>query len=508
MLKPIIFGNTAAQPGPPPGLECLMGRIAELERDININYSAQDQHDVDPGLLARVRLMMRDLGHAARSRHISRELCRLGRAAVPAMLVSCYLLRNEEARQSVQGVLRELSAGDQEVASWLLAGTAMKYDGTREVCRQALGGNMPAHYLVSNLGNRAAPLTERAGSGDRLCELRHLEAVPQLVQFLAEARPASVFERVRVQHLAKNIGLLGNALLEPLFRGLQDCSRQSAENFYLAFGGTGAPGCSFLLEKFNPSGPRQEQINIVRCLGKQARRDGGAVDALLQLLRAHAAGEWRFAAVEELGKARLQEAVPALQGLLQDADPDVRGRALTSLARLHCEDIVPLAEQYLSRPTMALQAAEALACLGREEGLEHLLAEALKGAGDRRKKALFALGRLGIFAVEYLCRQLGSGDQSVNLAAIEALGRIKGGKASEKAAQVLLDVLSWGSLQQNAAVCHSLRLLQVSNQRVIRELERLAREGRDSQEVNAAREALEYLKRQIGNGRGDGIREE
>lgn len=503
MLKPVFFSaGGAGKAVPEVFLEALPGRIAELERDININYKNQDQGEVGPEVLARVRQMLRDIGNPSRARHISREIGRIGSGAVPAVLMSCYLLRNDMARQAVQDILRELAAGDQEVVSWLRAGTAMRYDGAREVCLGALGGNMPASYLVGSLCNRAAPVTERAASGDRLCQLRHLEAIPHLAQFLADAGPASDFERVRVQHLAKNLGILGAPLLEPLFQAMQGCPRQNIENFFLAFGGTGAQGRAFLLEKFNPGAPRQEQINIIRSLGKQARRDGGAVDALLHLLTAHPYGDWRFAAVEELGRARLQEAVPALQGLLGDPDPDVRGRALTALAQLRCEDIIPVAEQYLSRPGLDLQAAEALACLGQERGLGHLLGEALKSAGDRRKRALFALGRLGAFAVDYLGSRLGSGDEALCLAAIEALGRAKGNTARDRAARALLGVFSWWTMQQNAAACHSLKLLQVSGRQVLRELERLSDGGRSPQEA-AAREALEYLSRRDGR-RGPG----
>lgn len=500
MVKPIIFsGGIAAS-----GQICpdLFDRVAALDRDLNLGYKIHDQLDVDPGILAQVRRVLRDLGRPGRTRPASQALAKLGRAAVPAVLVSCYLLQNSQARQEAVNFLKGISS-DPEVRPRLLAGISSKHDGAREVCQNALGSSMPENYLLGILANRSAPIEERARAGDRLCQARSSAAVPHLAGLLAEA-PAGSYERMSLQSLAKNLGLMGEALYEPLYQGMETCSTPALENFYLAFGSTGVAGRRFLLDKFNPAGPREANRRIIRCLGKQARKDGGAVTALVRLLESYPAGDWRYAAVEELGKSKLRDAVPALQGLLSDPDAAVRGRSFTSLAQLNCRDIIPLAEQALSRPGVDLHAAEALGLLGDDRGPAHLLQVAATGAGDQRRQALQALGRLGIKSVSHLITHLGGGDLTVNLTAIEGLGRIRGGRAKELAAAALVDSLGRLNPRETVVACHALRNLGLPGARVTTALSRLARQGETPQERKAAQQALDALRTRRPEGGGIG----
>jgi len=483
-------------------------RLAVFEKELNQVYRLQEQDEVDPGDLLQVRRIMVDLGKPGRNRPASRALRQLGKRAVPPVLISCYLLRNEEARQEIVDFLRSFQ-GDREVRVWLLGGLSSKHDGAKEICRQALGNNMPVQSLLGILSSKSASLEDKVKAGEYLCQERCKESIPHLVQFLAGARPAGHFERKRVQNLARSAGLLGPSLLEPLYDCMQNYPRgnkrdDNLETLYLAFEGTGLEGRQFLLDKFKTAGHSLEQTRIIRSLGKIARHDAAAADDLLLLLRIYPVGEWRPIAVEELGKVRAREAVPALMGLLDDLDPAVRGRCFTSLALLGCREIIPRAEDALGRPSVDLSAAEALGLLGEERGVDYLFQAACNGAGDRRQRALQALGRVGMNALGYLTRCLGGGNSVNTRTAIEALGKIKGRRAQERAAELLLDVFHWGGSEEVVKTCQSLKLLGISTQPVLRELERLAQEGRQPQERAVARDALEKLSRRSPSG-NDGL---
>jgi hypothetical protein len=182
----------------------IIDRVQALCRDLDLGYRSLDQDETEPETLAHVRRVMRDLGLPERNRSAIRELSKLGKQAVPAVLISCYLLRNEMARQETINFLREL-VGDPGVKSKLMAGIAMKHDGTKEICQKALGSSMPAAYMMAILSNPDAPIDERVQAGERLCQARSAEAIFHLINLLSETDCTKPHIRKPVQSLAPNL---------------------------------------------------------------------------------------------------------------------------------------------------------------------------------------------------------------------------------------------------------------------------------------------------------------
>jgi HEAT repeat protein len=153
---------------------------------------------------------------------------------------------------------------------------------------------------------------------------------------------------------------------------------------------------------------KRDSAKDVRLRSAMALRSLRAADALRELL-IYAEPEVRGMAVTGLAKIGDRESLPKVAGLLQDEDPEVRRRAAAYMAEFACEEA-------LEALSMALQDSEAV-----------VRAEALKSLGKIK----------GEKACDLALQALLDQDWSVRYAAVTALGEIGHSKALEALVEIM-----------------------------------------------------------------------
>lgn len=86
-------------------------------------------------------------------------------------------------------------------------------------------------------------------------------------------------------------------------------------------------------------GDPEAEVRIAACLGWGRRKGPEAAAAMNQLLTSDVHGDVRLAAAEALGDIGDRSGVPALGSVLEDKDPAMQYRALTSLKKITGQDL-------------------------------------------------------------------------------------------------------------------------------------------------------------------------
>jgi HEAT repeat protein len=165
--------------------------------------------------------------------------------------------------------------------------------------------------------------------------------------------------------------------------------------------GPGIAALEPLADDADPAVARQ----VLLALGQSA--EPGALAALADALRSRVQGR-AIAALDGIGRGAHTSLVPAIATLARSADPELRARAVAVLAVTGGGDAVAALVAAAEEPHQTAGVVDALARLGEEQ-------------------------------VPWLARGLGHADVAVRCAVIEALGRMRHGRAAPVLAAALRD---------------------------------------------------------------------
>jgi len=302
---------------------------------------------------------------------------------------------------------------------------------------------------------RASKPRVRIQAARILGEVKHGKAVPALIRALQdeekEVQDAAAAALSAIRHPAS---------IEPLAKFLQGRPDSAAAEAVGAFGAQAGKALLPLLE--------QEDKNVrrwaVHALGLAG--DESAVGPLIRCLKDRRA-DVRKEAADALGRIGTPEAVQALLGALDSRDAETRRATARALARVPGEQslsaLAALAED--SDETVQLAAVRALGTIGGMQAAVRLrpaLESAKKAVREAARTALESMGlqpgtaedraslavlsgdfeaaaREGAAATEALVRALASRDDGTRLRAVQALYRLRDGRAAHSLVQALGD---------------------------------------------------------------------